>query len=225
MHNSQSHTSPARDGMAWWLSQSISHKHLPSEPHAAVLPPSLTYRHLWNKMTSTTNDASCVSNAELGFLYVITHDNAMGMVKIGITQRPQAGMDELGAADIYARVLCYEPRKHEQRLHAKYSDRRVPGTEWFRFDPGRQGQRGDPEFGELLEEVYAIGEEVLSLCIHHPNMPLPVHLAWIKGMNHSQRMYSASQDSTKIAAEEIEAREIAIFEKVGKDSRITFDFF
>ena len=139
-------------------------------------------------------------NVELGFLYVISHHDAPGMVKIGITQRPEARMTELEPQVVWARVLCFEPRKHEQRLHAKYAERWLPGTEWFRIETGREGVRGDIEFDELLKEVYEIGNEVLSLCMHHPNKSIPEHLDYIKKLNHQQMLSAATEDGIKQAA-------------------------
>lgn len=124
------------------------------------------------------------------------------MIKIGITQRPTARMEELGAQVIWARVLCFEPRRHEQRLHAKYSDRRLPGTEWFRIETGREGVRGEPEFSDLLKEVYSLGEEVLSLCIHYPNKGLPEYLKYVEHLNRQQMMAAAHEEGIKRAAVE-----------------------
>jgi hypothetical protein len=147
-----------------------------------------------------TNTPANFGSADLGFLYVISHANAPGMIKIGITQRPTARMEELGAQVIWARVLCFEPRRHEQRLHAKYGDRRLPGTEWFRMEPGREQLQGDPEFSDLLDEVYSLGEEVLSLCIHHPNKGMPEYLEYVEDLNHRQRIAAAAEEGIKRAA-------------------------
>ena len=62
----------------------------------------------------------------IGFLYVITHKNASGMVKIGITQRPEARMRELDVETIWARVLCFSPRLNEQALHKQFANKRLP---------------------------------------------------------------------------------------------------
>jgi len=98
------------------------------------------------------------------------------MIKIGITQRPKERMQELEAKCIWARVLCFDPRDKERKLHKKYSSKRLPGTEWFKIEPGREGVRGDKEFSELLKEVYLIGNEALELCIHYPNKSIPEHI-------------------------------------------------
>ena len=94
----------------------------------------------------------------IGFLYVITHKNANRMVKIGITQRPEARMRELEAETIWARVLCFDPRRHEQELHKHFSGKRLPGTEWFQIEPGSK------EFQALLSRVQKIGTSAMALC-------------------------------------------------------------
>ena len=80
-----------------------------------------------------------------GWLYVVTHPNARGMVKVGVTDRPTARISELGDAEILARVPVKHPRRHEQRLHRHFSDQRLPQSEWFNLDEGQQE--------ELLVEV------------------------------------------------------------------------
>ena len=70
----------------------------------------------------------------IGWLYVVTHANAQGLVKIGITDRPEKRMGELGNLTVLARVPLRHPRRHEHRLHARYHAKRVPQTEWYALD-------------------------------------------------------------------------------------------
>lgn len=85
------------------------------------------------------------------------------MVKIGITQRPEARMRELDAETIWARVLCFDPRRQEQELHKHFSGKRLPGTEWFQIKPGSK------EFKVLLNKVEKIGKSAMALCTLNNN--------------------------------------------------------
>lgn len=70
----------------------------------------------------------------LGWLYVIRHSNGPDQVKIGITDRPVARMQELDNPEILARVPVMKPREKEQLLHDRYGPQRMPQTEYFRLD-------------------------------------------------------------------------------------------
>lgn len=70
----------------------------------------------------------------LGWLYVVRHSNAPDLVKIGITDRPVARMQELDNPQILARVPVMKPREKEQLLHNRYGPQRMPQTEYFRLD-------------------------------------------------------------------------------------------
>ena len=72
--------------------------------------------------------------APLGWLYVVSHPNAPGQVKIGITERPVTRMQELGKPTIQARVPVMKPRDKEQLLHNRFAPQRVPQTEYFQLD-------------------------------------------------------------------------------------------
>ena len=70
----------------------------------------------------------------LGWLCVVRHSNASDLVKIGITDRPVARMQELDNPQILARVPVMKPREKEQLLHNRYGPQRMPQTEYFRLD-------------------------------------------------------------------------------------------
>jgi hypothetical protein len=72
--------------------------------------------------------------APLGWLYVVSHPNAPGQVKIGITERPVTRMQELGKPIILARVPVMKPRDKEQLLFNRFAPQRVPQTEYFQLD-------------------------------------------------------------------------------------------
>jgi hypothetical protein len=55
----------------------------------------------------------------IGWLYVVTHTNAQGLVKIGITDRPERRMEELDNPTVLAPVPVRRPARHEKRLHQK----------------------------------------------------------------------------------------------------------
>jgi len=92
-----------------------------------------------------------------GWLYVVTHPNARGMVKVGVTDRPTARISELGDAEILARVPVKHPRKHEQRLHRHFVEQRLPQSEWFNLRPDQRD--------ELLGEVRRLGQQFLELVV------------------------------------------------------------
>lgn len=69
----------------------------------------------------------------MGWVYVVTHANAKGLFKIGITRNPANRTDQLGGDDltIIAMLLNWNPERAEKRLHEKYKAVRVPQSEWF----------------------------------------------------------------------------------------------
>ena len=72
-------------------------------------------------------------------------------------------MRELDAETIWARVLCFDPRRQEQELHKHFSGKRLPGTEWFQIKPGSK------EFQVLLNKVEKIGKSAMALCTLNNN--------------------------------------------------------
>lgn len=104
----------------------------------------------------------------IGWLYVVTHANAQGLVKIGITDRPEKRMGELGNPTVLARVPLRHPRRHEQRLHQKYQAKRVPQTEWFALD--------EEELADLFLHLQQLARPFLDLIVLPPagsNEPEP----------------------------------------------------
>jgi hypothetical protein len=97
------------------------------------------------------------SELGVGWLYVITHANARGLVKIGITDRPTARMGELKDPEVLARVPVRHPRRHERRLHQKYEEQRLPQSEWFSLSP--------EQLEEVLEHVEQLAQSFLELVV------------------------------------------------------------
>lgn len=93
----------------------------------------------------------------IGWLYVVTHANARGLVKIGITDRPNARMDELDKPEILARVPVAKPRHCERHLHNHFRAQRVPQTEWFGLD--------DEQLEELFQLVESVAQPFLDLIV------------------------------------------------------------
>ena len=73
------------------------------------------------------------STIGLGWVYVVTHANAKGLCKIGITRNPANRKDQLGGDDltVMAMLFNWNPERAETRLHQKYKAVRVPQSEWF----------------------------------------------------------------------------------------------
>ena len=103
----------------------------------------------------------------IGWLYAVTHANAQGLVKIGITDRPERRMEELGRPTVLARVPVRHPRRHEQHLHQKYQAKRVPQTEWFSLD--------EQELADLFQHLHQVARPFLDLivlpAVHHEPEP------------------------------------------------------
>jgi len=95
-----------------------------------------------------------------GWLYVITHPNGRGLIKIGITDRPAARMNDLGNPEILARIPVKNPRKHEIDLHSLYQLQRLPQSEWFNLS--------ESELDELLSNVASMADTFLSMVVLPP---------------------------------------------------------
>lgn len=93
----------------------------------------------------------------IGWLYVVTHANAQGLVKIGITDRPERRMDELGNPTVLARVPVRHPRRYEQRLHQIHQAKRVPQTEWFSLD--------EEELADVFQSLRKWSQPFLNLIV------------------------------------------------------------
>ena len=74
-----------------------------------------------------------MNKAELGWVYVVTHANAKGLFKIGITRNPANRKNQLGGDDltVLAMVLNWNPERAEKRLHERFKALRLPQSEWF----------------------------------------------------------------------------------------------
>ena len=92
-----------------------------------------------------------------GWLYVVTHPNGRGLIKIGITDRPTARMNDLGDPEVLARVPVKNPRRHESDLHTLYQAQRLPQSEWFNLD--------EKERADLLSSVALLADKFLSLVV------------------------------------------------------------
>ncbi len=68
-----------------------------------------------------------------GWVYVVTHSNAKGLFKIGITRNPANRKDQLGGDDltVLAMLLSWNPESTEKHLHQKYKAVRLPQSDWF----------------------------------------------------------------------------------------------
>ena len=93
----------------------------------------------------------------IGWLYVVTHPNAAGLVKIGITDRPERRMEELDNPQVLARVPVRRPARHEKRLHQKFQAKRVPQTEWFAL--------AEEELDELFDHLEDLARPFLDLIV------------------------------------------------------------
>ena len=80
----------------------------------------------------------------MGYVYVITHTNAEGLFKIGITRQPINRIAQLGGDNVtvHCMMLSQDPEETERDLHAHFREQRVPQSEWFRLTK------------EHLEEVF-----------------------------------------------------------------------
>lgn len=96
-----------------------------------------------------------------GWLYVITHPNGRGLIKIGITDRPAARMNDLGNPEILARIPVKNPRKHEIDLHGLYQSQRLPQSEWFNLS--------ESELDDLLSNVASMADTFLSMVVLPPS--------------------------------------------------------
>ena len=105
--------------------------------------------------------------APLGWLYVVNHPNAPSQVKIGITERPESRMKELGNTAILARVPVMKPREKEQLLHNRFAPQRVPQTEYFQLD--------DQQLEFVLNACNSWMGEVRKLIVE-PHIPESVQL-------------------------------------------------
>ena len=71
-----------------------------------------------------------------GYVYLVTHKNAKGLWKIGLTRSPEERMKQLGGDDLTVRamVMAVDPEEVERSLHKEFSEVRLPQSEWFALD-------------------------------------------------------------------------------------------
>lgn len=101
------------------------------------------------------------NDTQPGYVYVMTHTNAPGLHKIGLTRNPQRREQQLGGEDcrVIARVLVNDPEGLEEALHCVYDDVRIPQSEWFNLSP------------EQVETVLAELVEAHEECLQHVVLP------------------------------------------------------
>ena len=79
-----------------------------------------------------SNDPSAASG---GYVYLITHVNACGLHKIGMTRSPVERLKQLAIdgidVTVIALVMSNDPKTLERDLHKQFSALRVPQSEWF----------------------------------------------------------------------------------------------
>ena len=71
--------------------------------------------------------------ADSGYVYLVTHANAQGLHKIGLTRNPEQRTAQLGGDDctVIAMVMCINPEHVEGLLHKRFAANRLPQSEWF----------------------------------------------------------------------------------------------
>ena len=71
-----------------------------------------------------------------GYVYLVTHANAGGNHKIGLTRNPPERIKQLGGEDctVLAMVMCIDPEKVEALLHKRFASKRMPQSEWFKLN-------------------------------------------------------------------------------------------
>ena len=74
--------------------------------------------------------------SDSGYVYLITHSNAQGLHKIGLTRNPQQRTTQLGGDDcsVIAMVMCIDPELIESSLHKRFANKRIPQSEWFNLN-------------------------------------------------------------------------------------------
>ena len=103
----------------------------------------------------------------LGWLYVVCHDNAPDLVKIGETDRPIERMRELDNPTILARVPVMSAYDKEQLLHRRFKSQQLPQLEYFRLDK--------QQLDSVLQSCSKWSAEVAELTIE-PHTPEGVQL-------------------------------------------------
>ena len=71
--------------------------------------------------------------ADSGYVYLVTHSNAQGLHKIGLTRNPEQRTNQLGGDDctVVAMVMCIDTERLENDLHKRFKRNRIPQSEWF----------------------------------------------------------------------------------------------
>ena len=113
----------------------------------------------------------------IGWVYVVTHANAQGLVKIGITDRPERRMEELDNPTVLARVPVRRPARHEKRLHQKYQAKRVPQTEWFALS-----EEELDELFEICDRLHVIAKGRLSPSLNRADATIEKIGEWMSGL-------------------------------------------
>ena len=72
-------------------------------------------------------------HTESGYVYLVTHINAPGLHKIGLTRHPRKRIEQLGGDQltVVAMIRTSDPERIEKALHRNLKSARVPQSEWF----------------------------------------------------------------------------------------------
>ena len=108
--------------------------------------------------------------ADSGYVYLVTHANAQGLHKIGLTRNPEQRTAQLGGDDctVVAMVMCINPEHVEGLLHKRFAANRLPQSEWF--DLMRE------ELQEVCDVLLTAHEEATQFVVlpSLPPEPIPV---------------------------------------------------
>jgi T5orf172 domain len=72
----------------------------------------------------------------IGWIYIVAHKKT-GLIKIGITERPQQRMNELQNPQVLKLLTIQKYIEREKFLHAEFADYRLPQSEWFHLSPAQ----------------------------------------------------------------------------------------
>ena len=99
----------------------------------------------------------------IGWVYILTHTNSRGVVKIGLTRDPDQRIQQLGGVKvaIIIRLLSLDPEKTEKHLHKKFDEWRIPQSEWFNLNK--------EQIEDAVELLKADQQKVLALSIEPDN--------------------------------------------------------
>ena len=87
-------------------------------------------------MIQTVEHSTMKEQTEAGYVYLVTHSNAPGLHKIGLTRHPRKRIEQLGGnkLNVVAMIRTSEPERIEKALHRNLKSARVPQSEWFNLN-------------------------------------------------------------------------------------------